>query len=73
MEIPITFIFKVKNSINSLKLTDPNDQMRQSSATILVNILASDMNVSNLFPFKILVKLFNTVSDGFKLVENDRK
>lgn len=73
MEIPITFIFKVKNSINSLKLTDPNDQMRQSSATILVNILALDMNVSNLFPFKILVKLFNTVSDGFKLVENDRK
>lgn len=47
--------------------------MRQSSATILVNILPSDMNVSNLLPFKILVKLFNTVSDGFKLVENDRK
>lgn len=32
-----------------------------------------NINVSNLYSFKILLKLFNTVSSGFRLVENDRK
>lgn len=53
-------IFKLKKTTSCLKSTDTmDDQIRQSVVTILVIFTLS--------------KLFNTISSGFKLVENDRK